>query len=169
MDEWMSKQTTGPEDCIQKSTAAEEENHFPPLENAGPSASTPRPLSLRLRFGPESPGTLHLLTLRRFHLLTKVRGHDASLLHRGQQSLPKGQAWCPSLSILPHPMVLLRPGLWSKHVESNPLPVIRSEASRGEGGSQRGAGPAALGLPQREAHLGTFAQRFHEEKPSSHA
>ena len=53
-------------------------------------------------------------------------------------------------------MVLLRPGLWSKQVESNPLPVIRNEVSRGEGSSQVVAGPAALGLPKREAYLGTL-------------
>ena len=64
MDEWISKQTMGPEDCIQKFTTAEEENHFPALDKAGPPASTPWTLSLRLRLGPESPRTLHLLMLR---------------------------------------------------------------------------------------------------------
>ena len=42
--------------------------------------------------------------------------------------------------------------------------MIRNEVSRGEGSSQAVAGPAALGLPKREAYLGTLCSEVPRRK-----
>lgn len=119
-----------------------------------------------------------LLTLHLTFSMTSLRCGDVTFLYPigGQQSLPKVANVVFLREPHPDPTVLLGQGLHNKppgasaqdEGESNPPPFLREEEVQGEGISQGGSGPSALGPPKSSPSENILLPEGPHRKASSH-